>query len=332
MRGMSSEILPVLKDGSLCGVLSEQRLLRFLEESGEGLASLETIVEPWATLPSHATGAEALRHFSVHGPSPVVILNATGTPVGVLHPSDLFARQPRMVVPPLIGGMATPFGVYLTSGVESGGAGSLALASTGALLVSMFIFSGLVASYVFQNASDSALMRFLLSAVSGTIFMVTMRLLPLAGTHAAEHMVVHALERGEPLTPAVVKRMPRVHPRCGTNLAVGATIFLTLFLWEWTPDVELRTLVAGMATLFLWRPLGSLVQQFVTTKPPSDAQVASGIRAAEELLNKYQYSRRNTSHPLERILRSGMLHVILGSTLTATLLHYVGLWLRIPLP
>ncbi len=31
-------------------------------------------------------------------------------------------------------------------------------------------------------------------------------------------MVVHAIEEGEDLTLEKVRPMPRVHPRCGTNL------------------------------------------------------------------------------------------------------------------
>ncbi|MER3495923.1 MAG: hypothetical protein C4320_03425, partial [Armatimonadota bacterium] len=67
------------------------------------------------------------------------------------------------------------------------------------------------------------------------MFVILFRLLPLAGTHAAEHMAVNALERGEPLDPEVVARMPRTHIRCGTNLAVGAGLFFGISETPWVP-------------------------------------------------------------------------------------------------
>lgn len=38
--------------------------------------------------------------------------------------------------------------------------------------------------------------------------------------HGAEHMTIHALEAGDPLVPASVRRHPTAHPRCGTEFLV----------------------------------------------------------------------------------------------------------------
>ena len=38
--------------------------------------------------------------------------------------------------------------------------------------------------------------------------------------HGAEHMTIHALEAGDPLTAAAVRRYPTAHPRCGTEFLV----------------------------------------------------------------------------------------------------------------
>jgi uncharacterized protein YqhQ len=65
-------------------------------------------------------------------------------------------------------------------------------------------------------------------------------------------MVVHAIERGEPLVLEVVRRMPRVHPRCGTNLVAGIALFLGLanFLQGMVPEIsETRDLAL---LLLLW--------------------------------------------------------------------------------
>src|SRR5438270_13233654 len=100
------------------------------------------------------------------------------------------------------------------------------------------------------------------------ILFIGMRLLPLSGIHAAEHKVVHAIERGEALVPEVVSRMPRVHPRCGTNLWAGATIFLGIFSLPWLDNAS-RLLIAAIVTFVLWRPVGQLMQGPVHTRPPS---------------------------------------------------------------
>jgi uncharacterized protein YqhQ len=41
--------------------------------------------------------------------------------------------------------------------------------------------------------------------------------------------VVHAIERGEPLLAESVRAMPRVHPRCGTNIVAAAFLATTVY-------------------------------------------------------------------------------------------------------
>jgi hypothetical protein len=38
--------------------------------------------------------------------------------------------------------------------------------------------------------------------------------------HGAEHMTIHALEAGDPLTPDAIRNYPTAHPRCGTEFLV----------------------------------------------------------------------------------------------------------------
>ena len=190
-----------------------------------------------------------------------MVIDQNGKPLGILAPSDLYPKHVIQPRPPLVGGMATPFGVYLTTGSIRAGVGDLALMTTG-----MCMFGLLLAGVFITMPISDLLLHWnvpanVTAAVEGgfpyLIFLLGMRLLPLSGIHAAEHKVVHAIERGEELVPATVRRMPRVHPRCGTNLAVGASIFiglgtLTLISQEW-----LRLMIAGIATLALWRPIGT---------------------------------------------------------------------------
>jgi hypothetical protein len=153
------------------------------------------------------------------------------------------------------------------------------------------------------------------NAVPLALFLLAMRALPLAGTHAAEHQVVHAIERGEELDARIVSRMPRVHPRCGTNVAAGASLFLGIAMTPWTPYLELRLLAAALVTLTMWRRLGSWIQLNVTTKPPSAQQLMGGIAAGHQLLERF--ARVRVGYPTlgMRIWNSGMLHVMAGSLL-----------------
>src|SRR6478736_5434674 len=48
--------------------------------------------------------------------------------------------------------------------------------------------------------------------------------------HGAEHMTIHALEAGDPLTTDAVHKYPTAHPRCGTEFLV-VVILLSVLLF-----------------------------------------------------------------------------------------------------
>ncbi|RYG88266.1 DUF1385 domain-containing protein [bacterium] len=156
------------------------------------------------------------------------------------------------------------------------------------------------------------------------LFVVLFRLTPLAGIHAAEHMAVNAIERSEPLVPEIVARMPRVHIRCGTNLAVGASLFMGISTTPWGAPYEIRVVVALLATLFLWKPLGTWAQLYVTTRRPNARQIESGIRAGRSLLETYARSGRVQPSIPSRIWNSGLLHVMTGSFLMFGVVYLIG--------
>ena len=170
----------------------------------------------------------------------------------------------------------------------------------------------------------------LMSVASTALFLVGLRLAPLSGTHGAEHMVVHAIERGEPLVPEVVRRMPRVHPRCGTNLAAGAMLFIGFFEWQWTRYDDVRALVAALITLFLWQPVGNLLQYLFTTKTPNDEQLESGIKAGKELLAASAAAPRLRANLLRRIVSGGIIHVMIGAALASLIATSVLNLLHLP--
>lgn len=331
LRGHTNSIIPVVEDGRYIGVISERSLTRAIATNVDPLAPVTEAMESAETLSSSATGAEALRRLHDSGVATLVVLNSQEEPVGLISATDLFPRPIQRPVPPLIGGMATPFGVYLTNGSTHGGVSSWALMSTGVVLALLLIVGQIVAGYAAPHVPKSEWGDFFIGALPLLIFMIGMRSIPLAGTHAAEHKVVHALERGEPLTPAVVKRMPRVHPRCGTNLAVGATLFLFLQTVQIGMEPMLQTVFAAMITLMTYKRLGGFMQWLITTKPPNDKQIESGIKAAEDLLHNYALTRLNQPSFVQRIVNMGIFQVMLGASLTTGLMYVLAELLHLPI-
>ncbi len=311
-------ILPVTQEGKLIGVVTEQSLAHAL---ASGASSLEPVTAAMREQPGRigpeTTGAQALRALEDGNEPGLVVVDAEGYPLGVVTPTDLLAPDTVGVRPHLVGGMATPFGVYLTTGSVRAGAGDLALAATGALLFLLFaasvVASELIAGLLTAEAWNGRIVAWTRDFAPVALFLFAVRALPLSGIHAAEHKVVHAIERGEPLEPEVVRRMPRIHPRCGTNLAAGLALFVGLAETPWTRDPQLRMIVAALATLFFWRPIGNFLQWAVTTRPPTEKHIRLGVRAGKELLEKYRRARGRPLGVLRRIAASGLLHVLAGS-------------------
>jgi CBS domain-containing protein len=332
-------VLPIVEYGVPVGVLTESRLREAIQRGADWLEP----VAPWMDenflrLPIDMPLEEAIETLA-YTEQPALGVDPWGRYVGVVTLAGLAARPVSLPQLGTIGGMATPLGVYLTNGIVSAGAGTLGLMLTGALLFALYLLANWlviggmwwvqerfgVPLYSYYN-SPFAGQWFLFSDVMGlvlrssifVVFLLLMRLLPIAGTHAAEHMVVHAIERGEPLTLEVVRRMPRVHPRCGTNLVAGIALFLGLakaFQFG-VPDGDARDfalLMALLFTLLFWRSFGAFLQWIATTKPPTDRQLLQAIRVGEELLRKARPLSGATPPFGLRLLRSGLLQILIGA-------------------
>jgi hypothetical protein len=336
LRRNGGDLLPVAIDGALVGILTENSLAVAFAHGSDLRDPVSEAMRPAATVAPYASGAEALRKLTEPEVSALVVVDDHRQVLGVVAATDLVPRRRVLPRPAMVGGMATPFGVYLTNGVVSGGAGGLALVCTGAVMFFLLFAAQILVQYAMPAIVSLGLPPawgdWAQSATTPVLFLVAMRIIPLSGTHAAEHQVVHAIERGEDLLPDVVRRMPRVHPRCGTNLAAAATIFLSIFLTEWIPYTEVRLLVAFFVTVTLWRRVGALLQEFVTTRPATDRQLASGIKAGTELLDRFARSRVTSPSAFQRIWNSGILHVVMGSSIMAGLVYLVGQVLNLPVP
>jgi len=336
LRRNGGGILPIVVEGKLAGVLTETTLAIALGNGLSLFASCREATSEAFTIAPYQSGAEALRLLSEMDLPTLVVVDDADRVVGLISPSDLYPRRRHLPRPSPVGGMATPFGVYLTNGGLHGGVGLPAVMATGALMFTMLTTSIVLSAYgvslLDRTSASEVLKGVLFNGAILALFLGMMRLAPLSGTHGAEHMVVHAIERGEELTPEVVSRMPRVHPRCGTNLSVAMGLFSGISFTPWVADPFIRTLVAALVTLFLWRPLGSFAQQYITTKKPNAKQLRSGIKAGTELIEKYSTHRFSSPGIPARIWNSGLLHVICGSTLTYLALEGVQRLFHFRLP
>ena len=286
-------------------------------------------------------------------PSLPIVDPATGRVLAVLARPDALSLPPA----PRLGGMATPLGVYLHDGVSSGGAGFWGLFLTG-VTMSLLALTAQAAAHGAEQALAASPhlliawrqaappgLRLLLSAVSPWLPLPfvfgLLRLVPMSGTHAAEHQVVHCIERRAPLILACVRAMPRVHPRCGTNLFAGWTLFLLSFLsvfsvtqaWAWPvlDGATLAALLAAPLALTFWRRLGGWIQYWFATRPATDKQIAGAIFAAEQVLARRQQRMapgvRVRFIPLRRVWTLGIAQILLGyASVLSVITAVTALW------
>ncbi|MDI9636662.1 DUF1385 domain-containing protein [Kamptonema cortianum] len=326
--------LPVVQDGIYVGMISESAISNALANGADPQDATVGFVERIPALRGYATGAEALRLLTEFSCDALAVTDDAGHVIGVITPSRLLARTDRQVRPRLVGGMATPLGVYLNAGGITGGVKGWGLFLAGAsLFLTIIAASTIVNLLVYQFQTTLATVphiHLLIEFSTLLLFFFLLKLQPLAGYHAAEHMVVHAIEQGEELTMETVKRMPRVHPRCGTNLAVGLMIFLGIQSTTLIAETEVRTLLGLLAVLFLYKPVGNFVQAAFTTRRPNEKQILAGIDAGNKLLENYRTARRSQVSIPTRILRSGLLHVMAGSMAMALVTYGLMDLLQVP--
>lgn len=124
--------------------------------------------------------------------------------------------------------------------------------------------------------------------------------------HGAEHMTIHALEAGDPLTTEAVRKYPTAHPRCGTEFLV-VVIALSIFAFAIVGRQSLEIMVVSRILLvpiiamvgyeilrfgarYRSNPIvkaimapGILVQM-ITTKQPSIDQIEVAIVSMQQAL------------------------------------------------
>lgn len=336
LRSSGLSELPVVSMGQVVGVISEKAIMDALitgdrqEVSAQPIANLISREVIWVN--PYMTTHQAAEVLNLHGRQAVPVMDDYGNYRGMVSRSDIAGALAGTMRPPAIGGLATPLGVHLTCGNYSAGPGSIGLVLSGVSLgamvyISIWIVFGLaylvdktgllgqwslkaILSSPFANTLNwMDIVRYVFLGATVPIFFILLRLAPMAGYHAAEHQTVHAIENGEPLKLENVSRMPRVHPRCGTNIlaAVGLFILIRLILPE-----DYAILVAVLVIIFFRQTVGGWIQYYATTRPANEKQLKSGIAAGEELLAKY---RSNPSYAVvgwQRIWSTGLVQTMIG--------------------
>jgi hypothetical protein len=332
---------PVAYAGEFVGLLTTASLAAFLGDRTpaemEQLHVRDLPLERAMTLPHSMSASDALTVFQNNRINCAAVIDGGGSLLGLVSSADLACAVCRRVRPALIGGMATPFGVYLTGGGARGGVGNWALMSTGVYMAVLLLTAAVVSDWLLSLVPWEGVMPHWLSWLSEkqvaalllyALFALFFRLSWVTGFHAAEHQVVHVLEAGEDLVPETVRRKPRVHPRCGTNLV--AAVMIMSFFWESRLLEGAQPLPAMLVTLFLWRRVGGWLQQYITTRPASPRQLESGIRAARQLLDQFQRRGAVPQGPFLRIWNMGLLQVLSGWATVIGLLALLQ-WV-LPLP
>lgn len=330
----------VIKDGHVIGGIHEQAIANSIGSAQDAESALdqsvETLVSAYPVFINPSISAsDAAKVFADSGVDMLPVVDDFGGLRGVLYRTDLVALMTRNLRPPNVGGMATPLGVYLTTGTVSGGSGSFGLYLTGLtmglmMLISKFIGEGMMLSLQSQITRKlPALVKIYSSygiysigsaALSIILLMLLLKLSPLAGYHGAEHMTVHAIESGEDLTVEAVRRYPRIHPRCGTNLLGAAAVFI-LITSQFSGEVAV--IVAIGVVMLGRRAIGDWMQNVFTTRKPSDSQLASGVAAGNELLDKYLLHPGRITTGFPRIWKMGFLQAAAGMTTVLAIVYII---------
>jgi len=124
--------------------------------------------------------------------------------------------------------------------------------------------------------------------------------------HGAEHMSIHTLEAGDPLTTQAARKYPTAHPRCGTEFLVVVLIVSILAfavvgklppLWLVVSRVVLVPVIAAISyellqlgarqrhhalVRWLWSP--GIWVQAITTRQPTDDMIEVAIVSLERAL------------------------------------------------
>ncbi len=196
------------------------------------------------------------------------------------------------------------------------GRGSVILMLTVTLVLGVgvfFLLPLIIASVTTANIQQGFVQHLVEGLVRVAIFLGYLALISRAPDirrvfqyHGAEHMTIHALEAGQPLTTGNVRTHPTAHPRCGTEFLV-VLIALSIIAFGLIGRQSAVVMIASRIVLipvlaavgyevlrFGARHRGNpivrvimwpgILVQMITTKQPSDDQIEVAIVSMQQAL------------------------------------------------
>jgi uncharacterized protein YqhQ len=193
------------------------------------------------------------------------------------------------------------------------GAVALMLGLTLVFGIGLFFFVPLLLAKVIAGGQSSYVERAVEGVIQVSIFLGYLSLIGRTSDvrrtfqyHGAEHMSIHALEAGDPLTVEAIRKYPTAHPRCGTEFLV-VVILVSIVVFSLVGRQEIPIMVASRIVLipviagisyellrFGARHRGSRIVRWVfqpgiwvqkiTTKQPTDDMLEVAIVSLEQAL------------------------------------------------
>jgi len=206
--------------------------------------------------------------------------------------------------------------------------GSLALAASYVVLWTIGQLSGLPLAEVHLQVIGPAVgpayvgWEIFANLVAFFLFLVAVRLTPLASYHGAEHKVVSAIERYGYVTEELAREMPRVHPRCGTTLLAGIlpAFLIAVPLLMLAPVTGVMVIILGW--MFRYR-VGAVIQHYLTTREPNQQQLAAGVKAGRQLLENWHRRPFANVSLLSSLWQRGFVQLLIGVVGGSQLLQWV---------
>ena len=193
------------------------------------------------------------------------------------------------------------------------GAVALMLGLTLVFGVGLFFFVPLLLAKAIAGGQSGYVERAVEGVIQVTIFLGYLTLIGRTSDvrrtfqyHGAEHMSIHALEAGDPLTVEAVRKYPTAHPRCGTEFLV-VVILVSIITFSLVGRQEIVVMIASRivlipviagisyellrfgarhreSRLIRWVFQPGIWVQKITTKQPTDDMLEVAIVSLEQAL------------------------------------------------
>lgn len=231
--------------------------------------------------------------------SPSHWVRATRTPEGQVALQSganysMFTRQPWLRKVPLVRGAVFLLEAIVNAVLRGGDARKRGFPKTLLLILALSLtVPALVASAPVPTSYASVLWAQIAVVAA---FLAIIRFTSLSGYHGAEHKVIAAYEAGTSGSMEGASEAPRIHARCGTNLAVPFLLCLAVSAWFGLNLALQVLLLTASLELFLYATRnpshtlskgflrGGFLLQRLTTREPREQELQVAAAALGWLL------------------------------------------------